>query len=428
MQEHYDIIKEMGVLSEEAYDGNNFSVGNIIDVDNLQSTYTVVATHNELLGNIIPDLFGFQAMLLKDASDNYVIAFRGTELPHPWQTIADFTSDGSMAVGNFTQQMEYALRFVSAACVNQNVTPDQITLTGHSLGGSLAEIAGYTFGSQTYTYNPFGVAGVLDNEDYNVFLTDQQVTVAGQTDNIHNIVALGGDDPDFITGVGSHFLDSYIGEVTYIKDHDGGNSLGNASHGIGSLNESIAVYNNLLQLFPNEAYNSLTDKLDSVAPRTGQVERFLETLSELTGAAVDHSSHVAWSENIQASGSWNFVIEGFAETFPVNLPDEYLYALLRLNPYTITGADYSFLENNSFSDQYLEDRAAFLFQLTYPEAPSTTGDDMQFEDNILGVEAYAGNGIPDLSDRHFVFGSLEGELIEGDSGRPSLRYGRQRYP
>jgi len=45
---------------------------------------------------------------------------------------------------------------------------------------------------------------------------------------------------------------------------------------------------------------------------------------------------------------------------------------------------------------------------------------MQFYDATLGIEAYAGNGTPDLSDRHYIFGNLEGELIEGDSKEDHL--------
>ncbi len=45
---------------------------------------------------------------------------------------------------------------------------------------------------------------------------------------------------------------------------------------------------------------------------------------------------------------------------------------------------------------------------------------MQFSDLALGIEAYAGNGTPDLSDRHYIFGNLEGELIEGGSREDHL--------
>jgi VCBS repeat-containing protein len=423
------IVRDMGLLAKKAYETLNQDSTFTLNEKN----YTVIETQDTLIGASNPNLYGFQAMLLKDSDNKYVIAFRGTEgewFP-TYQTLADFLTDGSMAAGNFVNQMKLALGFVDKALNtyrDKGLTTNNLTFTGHSLGGSLAQIAGYTFGSETYTYNPFGAQRSVQDDDYNDALTELGLSSRATTSNITNIVNVGGNFSDPLTGVGSHLLDSYLGDIEYIKDRNGGSSSGLAPHGMKELNESIAVYNNLLSLFPNENYNSLTDTLDSVAPITRQIERFMETLGELTGAVTDHSDHVTWSENIQASGSWSFEIEGFAETFPVNLVnlaknnDEYLYALTKLNPYIIIGADYSFLDNDSFSDQYLEDRSSFLFQLTYPETPSLTGDDMQFKDNALGIDAYAGNGTPDLSDRHYIFGNLEGELIEG-RGKDDHLYG-----
>ncbi len=98
-----------------------------------------------------------------------------------------------------------------------------------------------------------------------------------------------------------------------------------------------------------------------------------------------------------------------------------LYALVNLYAFVEEGVDdYNSVNPEDYSDQYVQDRAAFLYQVMHGDAPSTTGDDMQFYDATLGIEAYAGNGTPDLSDRHYIFGNLEGELIEGNSKEDHL--------
>lgn len=186
MQENTKNIFEMGILASEVYDNNHFFPGNIIINDDLQYDYNVIATHNELLGEIVPDFFGFEALLLEEqdssgnGTGNFVIAFRGTEFPAFWQTIADFASDGSMALGNFTMQMEFALMFVKEALSqfeSEGLSTNNLTFTGHSLGGSLAELAGYTFGCETYTYNPFGVDGVINGLGYTNFLVENRMAL-----------------------------------------------------------------------------------------------------------------------------------------------------------------------------------------------------------------------------------------------------------
>lgn len=161
-------------------------------------------------------------------------------------------------------------------------------------------------------------------------------------------------------------------------------------------------------------------------PPSPKVERFLTSLGEIVGVGTV-ANHVTLSENIMNAGFHNLVLESLADPFPVNLSElaksnqAYLYALLNLNPYAITGVNYEnvnhegFLDSSKYSDQFLVDCQAFLFQLTYPATPSTTGDDMQFRDNRLGLEAYAGNGSPDITDRQYLFGNLEGELLTGGS-------------
>ncbi len=352
MQNNSEYIEILGRLAHKSYNNDNFVIEKLITPVDGGPTYTVVTTHTELLSDGFPDFFGFQALLLEEldadghGTNNYVIAFRGTEVSASYQCLADFLSDGSMALGNFTMQMKLALMFVKRALDqygSDGLTTANLTFTGHSLGGALAELAGYTFGSETYAYNPFGIENVTSDNEYTDFLAANSISSVAQTINIHNIIALGGDDPDYITGQTTTLLNNYLGEVTFVKDHTGGGASGAASHGIAPLNESIAVYNNILTLFPDEDYSSLTEKLDPVAPQTQQVERFLETLSDLMGATAS-SDHIVWSENIKAEGVTDLTLTSLATESTSALQSQAatsagMYALLKLNSFIITGAD-----------------------------------------------------------------------------------------
>jgi len=193
MQENASLIKEMGLLADIAYstfDPNSSDPDlNSINDDRLTTTYTVVATQDTLLGDLAPNIPGFQAMLLRDTSNNYVIAFRGTELNNGfWNAVADLATDASMARANFTIQMTLALAFVAEALSHYSadgLSLDNLTFTGHSLGGSLAEVAGYTFGVETYAYNPFGVKWSLLTSPVSYYATLSALDITSAASEEH---------------------------------------------------------------------------------------------------------------------------------------------------------------------------------------------------------------------------------------------------
>jgi len=231
-----NISEIMGKIANEAY--VNYHKNDLIQS---LPQYEVKATQDDLIGSLFPHTFGFQAMLLQETqSGEYVIAFRGTEgKVWPWNAITDLATDASMAVGNFTTQMQMSLAFVDAALdhyASQGLTRANLSFTGHSLGGSLAEVAGYTFGCDTYAYNPFGVKWSLETSPatYIATLLVLEITSEYSTEKITNIVNVGGNFSDPITGVGSHLLDSYIGDIQYVKNSEGGTL---APHGIDALKE-----------------------------------------------------------------------------------------------------------------------------------------------------------------------------------------------
>lgn len=447
-------IEEMGLLAEIAYDNleqdSNFTSNGV--------TYKVIATQNQFLDEFYPNLYGFQAMFLEKQNSNgegtgeFVIAFRGTEfgLTTPYQAIADLASDVSMAFGgDFTQQMEYAIRFVQIAMNRAGVSSDDVTITGHSLGGSLAEIAGYTFGCETYTYNAFGVRATLEEQEYAQMLSDFQLTPAQQESIIHNIVALGPQEPDFIPGVVSHFLDNYVGELHYVKDSTGGDGSVNASHRIIDLNQSIAIYNNILPLFPVEDYNSLTAQLNNLGPHGIQVERFLACLTELMSGQLSSAGLVETSEliaqNAVAMGVTNLTIDNlivFTDDNQINTGATFsnfdnldltnkseLYALLHLLPFTINGnaslyANIAGLED-SYSENFVDDRKNYLYHLSFPHEAPLEGQQVVYRDVTIDDWTYPGDGLYSGNEPLRWFGSMDDDIINSpvDTQKKDRLYG-----
>ena len=102
---------------------------------------------------------GFAAIaLLKD--DKVIISFRGTELDK--DDNIDFKNDIAMALKNLPGQFKCAKDFVKTIESNPKLKNKNITLTGHSLGGSLAQLIGAMYGYNTVTFNPYGTKNILD--------------------------------------------------------------------------------------------------------------------------------------------------------------------------------------------------------------------------------------------------------------------------
>jgi Ca2+-binding RTX toxin-like protein len=101
------------------------------------------------------------------------------------------------------------------------------------------------------------------------------------------------------------------------------------------------------------------------------------------------------------------------------------YALLHLNSFAITGIDYSTHPEvgdeklKEYTDQYWEDRALFLYQLTHPSAPSFTGKHINFTDMESGTTAETLDTYGEISNvdgsSDYIFGTEAGESIESDS-------------
>jgi len=358
MQTHSPIIENHGVLAELVYQNKylDHSESNVID-PRLTSTYTVLGVSTDFNYDS-----GFQGMLLenndpKEGESKYVIAFRGTE---PNQGLGEVYKDLIVAdilymgTGRGPQQMKDAMDFVKKMIDIHGLNSTNTNFTGHSLGGAIAGMASYVYGFETYTYNGFGIknmlwdvndtsdnyslkelladdlgivntlnplTGIAEFETLGEYLEANNIEIKHEEDRITNIIHIGHSRTDLVGGIATDIISDQVGESHFVVNNTGAAGGLLNTHSMGNLNDSIAIYNNALTLFPDEDYNSITDIIMNIKPDPKKVERFLTSLGEIAGVAQSYNL-VELSENISNSGITNLTLNSLVESSTSSLENQ----------------------------------------------------------------------------------------------------------
>ncbi len=149
------IYNQYKTLSRAVYEGNgNATVDETLQLNRTLEDGTSVTTQINSSGqNVYSTSSGMQAVAFRNAQNEIVIAYRGTEL----NDIGDVSSDINILLGNIPQaQLTDAENFYKAVVAQYG--DENIVITGHSLGGAIAQIIGSKTGKLTYTYNAPGMA------------------------------------------------------------------------------------------------------------------------------------------------------------------------------------------------------------------------------------------------------------------------------
>lgn len=331
---------------------------------------------------------------------------------------------------------------------------DQVTVTGHSLGGHLAAFAQRLFPTlfdQTVTFNAPGFDPIssskLTDKFVNLFsnyidpLNPPASTFTELSPRLFTLEAedsVPGDDAD---GVSSILTGAPASSEEFIR-------VEKVSHSMDQFMDALAVTSLIEQLNPSLSQNEIFSLYDSFSNNPGASEEsFLNALSRLllnnntpldiVEAKFDRISHGDFSLRskvhtrileIEASiKDKGYILENFVDRNAGELVSlaqnemAYRYALKELNPFAIIGTvplyqeQQSTLDLENFSNQYLTDRAIFLqtkIQANLNDEPlflqSTTAiGNKQFIDIESGLDITRLNNGP--IEQRFIFGSDQSE-------------------
>lgn len=353
-----ELITDMGILSYEVYDDikkyfvfeNGERVKNTITTVN--GTYTIIdSTDNPNDPNTIHSSTGMDAFLLRAPDGQYMIAFRGTETTFDY-LLTDFTIFlTSLATGTgiaWNAQRSDAEAFVAKMMKDYNISTYNLTLTGHSLGGILAQTIASTQNLEAYTFNALGTTGLTRFENPN----GTNILNLSYTDD-------GWLNGDPLSNAATFWGNQMVGEVLPMIGED----LGIGAHGMDYMNAVIATYNFIL-----ESFISVTTYRDVTHAylENGRLDNFFSNTYEKT-------NHYLFTDLNIGSGSslyFNFFnnLSAFQIEQQAKSDRAVLFALIKLNGFAVEGTlgSYSSLNLADYSSLYIEDRSLLLYHMLDP--------------------------------------------------------------
>ena len=277
--------------------------------------------------NITASGNGFSATAFEDGNQ-VVVAFSGTD-PHNIGIFEDLYADGSFVNGTPTAAFElYVLKAVEfIAKVKQEFPNSQITLTGHSLGGAVAELIGDSTLYKAISFNAPGAKslisalsgdlGIVTNLSGNASkdvkgyrLWGDQISLIGdhigKTDTIHIDPAVEGEDLTFPRAWNDHLILTVIDNLVagWAIEQDNGMTIGpkfqfNIIKGVGNPQIfSIANVDPQLAItFDPPTAGGYEFSLDSESPSLFSIQ--LPKYDNIFRYSIQYSSN-----NIWGSESW----------------------------------------------------------------------------------------------------------------------------
>ncbi|MCF6323460.1 MAG: hypothetical protein L3J89_03905 [Gammaproteobacteria bacterium] len=395
---------------------------------------------------------GFSSTLFENiTTGEKTLSIRGTELGDvaDWYTnVVDIGVLGSTSSQEQYQDLkDFYQQLITDGALGASET---FSVAGHSLGGFMAQAFAIDFSSQVsraYTYNAPG----FDNDVLGE-LGVSQGNIA--TSNITNLIAEAG--PEFVAGLGT-----MLGDVQNIFIEDQGPLRILDNHSITLMSDSLAAYNLFASLDTNLNANGISAITNFIENSSYIANNSLETTIDMlsgvfgvTGNVTidDRDSLYTQIQAIEASGLFtnsagavsivdvNSLVNAAMDNSAAGYA--YRYALVNLNPFAITGNAGLYLSSewsaDNFTEQYLQDRAYMLSQLSSRNAqdsvivPETGGLREYYDDRASGIEALTfatpGSDVPDDVVRYTfgddnldtINGGNQGDYLYGGAGNDTI--------
>ena len=230
-------IKNLAFLSNESYKTAVDDVENKNKEISKKQPLKNPATNSsfEVVEQVNDEITGFSGTVFKDpVSGEYIIAFRGTD--DLKDLAADF-SDMLIDLNNrqFKSAMEFAIEQIKAILASDPNA--KISLTGHSLGGSIAQFVAYKTGLKAVTFHAYGAEEIIKNSDD--FDADLMIQNRGNVTNFINT-------NDLISIASPQYGNTY--------------ALDAQSMSVKTLWQSLYVRTNL----PSQIVNNIADKVETL--------------------------------------------------------------------------------------------------------------------------------------------------------------------
>ena len=432
-------ITEFGLLAEMAYLNLQDNIGSKINefVNKKNGAKRTLSKEYKIV-DYVSTASDFQALLLQDESGKFVMAFRGTT------STLDWLNNAGIGFKNINEQYNDAKEFLEKAMKDYGVTIDNLTLTGHSLGGILTQQVGATYGIKGYAFNPYGTDrllslpespfdGIVKNSLYGLLtsLAEKVMSAVGLTkanaqwayEHIYNISYQdeGLLNGDILSNLATELSSNHLGHFIPILGKNVGFKEG---HLMETLNTAIAEYNNIVKKFDNSCrYEDITNMYLSTAIIHGNgYEKVKEEFTKLgVYGANDNSLHL---EVITKDTDTTSIFSGS------NLSVAELYALVNFNPFIVSNINsnaYDEIEKfkDEYSKNYVSDKAKMFKALMDTPKVGSYYDDYETGKKISYYTSVTDPDSTDeynLTDTAYTFDTNKNDIVTASVGKANRIY------